>query len=63
MGMDKSAVPAWMWLAAERVVREGLADNERGKAVSIPSKRYKVLAAAARILPAKILAAAPRRAK
>jgi short-subunit dehydrogenase len=63
MGMDKSTVPAWMWLAAERVVREGLADNERGKAVSIPSKRYKVLAAAARILPAKILAGAPRRAK
>src|SRR5919107_1799924 len=45
MGMDKSVAPSWAWLHAERVVRDGLADNERGKAVSIPSKRYKVLAA------------------
>ena len=47
MGMDKTATPRWMWLQAERVVREGLADNARGKAVSIPTKRYKVLTAAA----------------
>ncbi|MCU1564950.1 MAG: family oxidoreductase, partial [Arthrobacter sp.] len=46
-----------------QVVREGLADNERGKAVSIPSKRYKALAAAARILPAKVLAGPPHRAE
>ncbi|MEN3346125.1 MAG: uncharacterized protein V7635_2701 [Arthrobacter sp.] len=63
MGMDKSVAPHWMWLTAEQVVREGLADNERGKAVSIPSKRYKALAAAARILPAKVLAGPPHRAE
>ncbi len=43
--MDKSVAPSWAWLAAERVVREGLADNVRGKAVSVPSKRYKAVAA------------------
>ncbi|MFY9636986.1 MAG: SDR family oxidoreductase [Cellulosimicrobium cellulans] len=55
MGMDKAAVPSWAWLNAERVVREGLADNLRGKAVSVPSKRYKAVAAAARVLPDRLL--------
>lgn len=44
MDMDKSIYPGWMWLDAERVVREGLADAFAGKGVSIPSKRYKALA-------------------
>ncbi|NUU31683.1 SDR family oxidoreductase [Arthrobacter sp. C9C5] len=63
MGMDKAVTPRWMWLQAEQVVREGLADNEKGKAVSIPSKRYKLLTAAARVLPARLVAGPPRRAK
>ena len=63
MGMDKSVAPGWTWLRAGRVVREGLADNARGKAVSVPTKRYKVLAAAARILPDRITAGPPRKAK
>jgi short-subunit dehydrogenase len=63
MGMDKTVAPRWMWLQAERVVREGLADNERGKAVSIPTLRYKVLIAATRVLPARLAAGPPRRAK
>jgi len=63
MGMDKSVAPSWAWLHADRVVRDGLADNERGKAVSIPSKRYKVLAAVARVAPAKLVAGPPRKPK
>ncbi|WP_426997839.1 SDR family NAD(P)-dependent oxidoreductase [Pseudarthrobacter sp. N5] len=63
MGMDKAAAPRWMWLQAESVVREGLADNLRGKAVSIPSKRYKILAAVARVLPSRVIAGPPRKAK
>lgn len=63
MGMDKSVAPAWTWLSAERVVREGLADNLRGKAVSIPSKRYKALAVAVRVLPDKLLTGPARKAK
>ncbi len=63
MGMDKTATPRWMWLQAERVVREGLADNARGRAVSIPTKRYKVLTAAARVLPDRLVAGPPRRAR
>jgi short-subunit dehydrogenase len=61
MGMDKSVVPSWTWLRPGRVVREGLADNARGKAVSIPTKRYKLVAALARIAPAKLVAGPPRK--
>jgi short-subunit dehydrogenase len=63
MGADKSVTPAWTWLTVDRVVRVGLADNLRGKAVSIPSKRYKALAAVARVLPGKLVTGPPRRAK
>lgn len=63
MGMDKTVAPAWMWLRAEQVVREGLADNAKGKAVSIPSRRYKVLVAAARLLPSRLVAGPPRRSR
>ncbi|HSO92811.1 MAG TPA: SDR family oxidoreductase [Arthrobacter sp.] len=63
MGMDKSVAPRWLWLQAERVVREGLTDNAKGKAVSIPTKRHKVLIAAARVLPDRLVAGPPRRAK
>lgn len=61
MGMDKTVAPRWMWLDARRVVRDGLADNAHGKAVSIPSKRYKVVSAVARILPARLTAGPPRK--
>lgn len=63
MGMDKSVAPSWAWLHAGRVVRDGLAGNARGKAVSIPSRRYKVVAAVARIAPARLVAGPARRPK
>ena len=45
-----------LWLDAKDVVREGLRDAARGKAVSIPSIRYKVLVGVVRILPAPLAA-------
>lgn len=63
MGMDKSVAPSWTWLRAERVVREGLADNGHGKAVSIPSKRYKVVAALAKVAPPRLMAGPARKPK
>ena len=62
MGMDKTVAPRWMWLDARQVVSEGLADNAKGKAVSIPSRRYKVLTSVTRVLPARLVAGPPRRA-
>lgn len=56
MGMDKGSVPAWMWLKAADVVEAALKDLAAGKAVSIPSRRYKVLAFIARNAPASLVA-------
>ena len=61
MGMDKTVAPRWLWLHADRVVREGLADNERGQAVSIPTRRYKLVAAISRMLPARLTAGPPKK--
>jgi short-subunit dehydrogenase len=49
--MDVSGIPRWMWLKADKVVAASLSDLEKGRTVSIPSLRYKVLAALAQYLP------------
>lgn len=38
-----SSIPEPMWLDADDVAREGLRDNDRGRVISIPSKRYGAL--------------------
>ena len=47
----QEGIPDWMWLQAPDVVAVSLRDADRGKPVSIPSARYKVLAAIARVAP------------
>ena len=47
----------FLWLNADDVVREGLRDAARGKAVSVPSLRYKVVIGAAKVLPSGLMAA------
>ncbi|WP_461163918.1 SDR family NAD(P)-dependent oxidoreductase [Arthrobacter sp. R4-81] len=63
MDMDKSVAPRWMWLHPDRVVREALTASEHGKAVWIPSKRYRFMMAAAQVLPARLTTGPPRRAR
>ncbi|WP_432245479.1 SDR family NAD(P)-dependent oxidoreductase [Arthrobacter sp. G.S.26] len=63
LGMDQPMAPAWAWLDAERVVREGLAANHRGRAVCVPSKRYKAVAVLARLAPARLMAGPARKAQ
>jgi len=48
-------VPDAMWLNAADVVREGLHDAARGKAVSIPSLRYRFLVGLTRVLPTELV--------
>ncbi|WP_327682755.1 SDR family NAD(P)-dependent oxidoreductase [Kitasatospora sp. NBC_00458] len=50
-GMGTGNIPAWGWLSADRVVDEALRDLARGRALSVPSKRYKLAVAIARVLP------------
>ncbi|MDH6119983.1 short-subunit dehydrogenase [Kitasatospora sp. GAS204A] len=51
-GMGTRNIPAWGWLSAERVVDEALRDLARGRSLSVPSRRYKLVVAIARLLPA-----------
>jgi short-subunit dehydrogenase len=52
---DMSGTPSWMWLDADRVVTEGLADARSGKVISVPSKRYKALLLLVRVLPRSVV--------
>ncbi len=47
----EEGVPGWMWLDARKVVAEALRDTARGKAVSVPSLRYRMLVGLVRFAP------------
>ena len=55
MDVSRGSAPRWMWLDAGRLVRDALADLDAGKQLSIPSKRYKVLAGLSRVVPVGVL--------
>lgn len=48
---NKSEVPSWLWLDAKYVVQTGWRDHKRGRVISIPSIRYKLIVAFMRIVP------------
>jgi short-subunit dehydrogenase len=50
-----------MWLEAQRVVDEGLADLARGKVVSVPSPQYKGLSTLVDVLPRPLVRGLVRR--
>jgi uncharacterized protein len=54
--VSRSSAPTWMWLDADRVVAEALRDFDRGRSVSVPDVRYKVLARVAKYTPAGLQA-------
>lgn len=55
LGIDRDAsAPKWMWLDADRLVADAISDFEKGKTFSIPSKRYKALVTASRIVPGPV---------
>ena len=56
MDVGRDAVPSWLWLDSDAVVRAALRDFDRGRSVSVPDARYKVLTAAARLTPARVQA-------
>jgi len=53
--MDISKIPGRMWLDAEEVVAEAMRDLAAGKAVSVPSRRYRALTAVARLAPRSLV--------
>jgi len=50
-GIKKSSIPNTMWLDAEPLVRAALRDVDRGKVISIPTIRYRLLIWLARHAP------------
>ncbi|HRW17454.1 MAG TPA: SDR family oxidoreductase [Dermatophilaceae bacterium] len=49
--MDMSRLPEALWLDADELVRAGLADVARGRAISVPGAAYKAVVGVTRLLP------------
>ncbi|RBQ19536.1 short-chain dehydrogenase [Spongiactinospora rosea] len=56
VGMDTSGIPDHLWLDADRVARTAMRDLALGKLISIPTLRYKAIAACARLVPPALAA-------
>jgi short-subunit dehydrogenase len=55
LGIDRDqSAPRWMWLEADRLVADAISDFEKGRTYSIPSKRYKAIVTASRIVPGPV---------
>lgn len=59
-GIATAAMPRWLWLDADAVVRGALRDLGKGRLVSVPDWRYKAAVFALRHLPARLVLAATR---
>ena len=53
---DMSDTPSFLWLDADRVVADGLADARAGKVISVPSKRYRAIVTLVKLLPRPVVA-------
>ncbi|MPZ59994.1 MAG: SDR family NAD(P)-dependent oxidoreductase [Propionibacteriales bacterium] len=53
--MNTRDIPGWMWLDADDLVDQAFRDLKAGRAVSVPSRRYQVLAGLARHAPRRLV--------
>src|SRR6476661_8317646 len=53
--VDMSSIPEFMWLNADRLVRDCLDDVAKGRVVSVPSAQYKAIVAALRVVPRSLV--------
>jgi short-subunit dehydrogenase len=63
MDADLAGIPGFMWLQADRVAADALRDLRAGKAVSIPSKRWKAVIAVSRMAPGRLVERVARRGR
>jgi short-subunit dehydrogenase len=59
--LRSSSIPGFLWLDADELVEACLRDVDRGKVLSIPSARFKVLTWFTRHLPSGVMRAVSRR--
>lgn len=55
MEVGRDSAPDFLWLDTEEFVRMALADADAGKAISVPTLRYKAIVAGAKYVPAGLL--------
>jgi short-subunit dehydrogenase len=59
--ISTGSIPSSLWVDADRLVADCLADVARGRVISIPSRRYQVLMFAVRHAPRSVVRAVSRR--
>ena len=59
--IDMKSTPTFLWLDADRVVHECLADLRAGKPLSIPGLQYKAIVSLSRLIPRSLLRKAASR--
>ncbi|MCI0686732.1 MAG: SDR family oxidoreductase [Sporichthyaceae bacterium] len=60
-GINRSSLPGFIWLDPSTVVDGALRDLSRGRVVSVPTVRYRLLTTAVRMTPRALLRASARR--
>jgi short-subunit dehydrogenase len=56
MDVHRASAPKLLWLEADDLVRDALHDFDKGRSLSVPSKRYKAITTVARYTPAGLQA-------
>jgi short-subunit dehydrogenase len=51
MGIDRKAIPSWLWMTAGRVVDASLLGFESDKLIVVPGLRYRLIVALAQLTP------------
>jgi len=59
--IDMSSTPDFLWLDADRLVHDCLADLRAGKALSIPGAQYKAIVSVSKLIPRALLRKAASR--
>ncbi|MGL5406016.1 MAG: SDR family NAD(P)-dependent oxidoreductase [Propionibacteriaceae bacterium] len=50
-----SSMPGWVWVTADEAAATALADAQKGRAISVPSTKWRIAVAFAQILPARVI--------
>ena len=61
-GVTMTSIPDFMWLDADKLVRDCLDDVAKGRVVSVPGAQYKAIVGALRVLPRGLVRSRARKA-